>query len=101
MSNPTRDRRQQVATVAVDAASIMRRAAFLRGFNDVRAGRPACFDAYNFNQGNEDRKDLVNASWDYERGRQFATIAPVSMPLRRRGKLNRAALFLYLMANIP
>jgi hypothetical protein len=32
--------------------------------------------------------------FEYERGRQFATVAPVSMPLRINGKLNPKAIAL-------
>ena len=44
--------------------SIMARAAFRRGFDDVRAGRP--FDPDAFIKGND--------QWLYERGRQFAVV---------------------------
>lgn len=55
----------------------------------MRAGRPARFDAYNYDQGAE---ALTNRLWDYEKGRQFATIAPASIPLHINGRLNLRAL---------
>ena len=63
--------------------------------DDVRAGRPARFDAYNYDQGDE---ALTNRLWAYEKGRQFATIVPASMPLRINGRLNLQALRLFVAA---
>jgi hypothetical protein len=57
--------------------------AFAAGVNDVRGRKPARFDG-----GFAD-------DWGYERGRQWALIAPRSMPLRIRGKLNIEAMMLF------
>ena len=40
----------------------------------------------------------TDRQWAYEKGRQFATIAPRSMPLRINGKLNLDALRLLVEA---
>ncbi len=64
------------------AASIMRSVEFKAGVDDVRARKPARFDEFD--------------SDNYERGRQWATIAPVTMPLRLNGgKLNPDAIRLF------
>jgi hypothetical protein len=70
--------RDQIETEDVSAAWFLRSADFQAGADDVRAGRPARFDAYNYDQGDE---ALTNRLWAYEKGRQFATIVPASMPL--------------------
>ncbi len=60
----------------------MRSAAFKAGAEDVRAGRPARFDEFDCD--------------DYERGRQWAVLAPMTMPLRLKGgKLNADAVRLF------
>ena len=64
---------------------VMRAPEFRLGFDDVRAGRPARFDGF----------DDTNGAWQYERGRQFATIAPLSVKLRINGELNPRALRLF------
>jgi hypothetical protein len=64
----------------------MQSAAFGEGVSDVRAGKPTRFDSF----GDED--------WNYERGRQFALIAPMSMPLRLGRKLNPEAVLLFSRA---
>jgi hypothetical protein len=68
----------QADTCRTTTASIMRSTDFRAGVDDVRAGRPARFDEFDND--------------DYERGRQWATIAPTTMPLRVNGKLNPEAL---------
>jgi hypothetical protein len=72
--------RKQAATRSSSVSAIMRDADFAAGVDDVRAGRYARFDEFN--------------SWEYERGRQFAMLVPISMPLRVKGKLNPKALTL-------
>jgi len=76
-----RDGAVQIATRPITAAGIMGSDDFNEGVVDVRKGRPARFD-------------LFGCDWHYERGRLWARIAPISMPLRIRGKLNRKALAL-------
>jgi len=60
---------------------------FARGFEDARRGIP-----FDWRIG-ADATD-ANASWHYERGRLFAHIAPLNMPLRISGFLNPKALAL-------
>jgi hypothetical protein len=80
--------KQQVRTVAVTAQQIMRSADFARGVADVRAGRHPAFD-----------QPATNDPWDYERGRLFGRIAPVSMPVKIGGKLNPKAVALFKAAH--
>lgn len=56
---------QQVTTKMQKVESIMRRAPFVRGFKDVRRGKPMDYDAY---------LHVTNDRWDYERGRSFALV---------------------------
>jgi hypothetical protein len=74
---------EQVDTVVVTTRQIMSSAAFAAGVNDVRAGKSARFDG-----GFAD-------DWGYERGRQWALIAPRSMPLRIGRRLNTDAMRLF------
>jgi hypothetical protein len=75
--------REQVATAPVSVEHMMRRPDFARGVADRRAGRTPRFDDYA-----EDRW------WSYERGRQFAAIAPVFMAVKIDGNLNPKAVAL-------
>jgi hypothetical protein len=78
---------QQVPTRSVSTEWVMTRAAFRAGVEDVRAGRTPRFDYFaglSFNEG-----------WNYERGRFFAILAPISMPLKISGKVNPKAVCLY------
>jgi hypothetical protein len=77
--------KQQIPTSRVSDAWIMRRANFRRGLEDARAGRAPRFDEFN--------------DWSYERGRLFAHIAPLTMPLYTDGKLNPKALALFKAAS--
>lgn len=77
---------KQAPTRRVALQTIMARRDFAAGVDDVRSGRAARFD------------DALNDQWDYERGRQFALIAPMSMPLRIGRSLNPAALALFTLA---
>jgi hypothetical protein len=86
----------QIPTFVTTIESIMRTAAFARGVDDLRKGRPAALDSHNFDQGEGEDvvRAKVNAAWNYERGRHWACMAPRSMPLRIDGKLNPRALAL-------
>ena len=77
----------QVKTVPVSARTIMARKAFRLGFEDQRAGRKPRYD----------EEQSTNDSWDYERGRQFAIVAPAKMQLRLSGsrRLNPRAVALF------
>jgi hypothetical protein len=82
----------QVPTVPATIREIMADPAFGRGVADVRAGRgyPRDFDAWGH----------TNSAWSYERGRQWATIAPRSVPLRTNGSITAAAVRWYGRADI-
>jgi len=75
--------RKQADTYRVTASSILRRPSFSRGVEDRRAGRPPMFDLDD---------------WEYERGRLWATLAPVSMPLFIGGRPNPIAVALLAAA---
>jgi hypothetical protein len=62
----------QVKERPVSIETIMRTTAFRRGVVDVRAGRKPRFDQ---------EADGPSSGWYYERGRQFATIAPRHLPI--------------------
>lgn len=69
--------RKQASTRGVSIRSIVASREFARGLDDARSGLP--FDA-------------DNDSWNYERGRHFASLLPLHMQLRIKGKLNLKAL---------
>jgi hypothetical protein len=71
----------QTRTRPITTEAIMRSAAFRRGFEQARARQAPEFDA-------------CGDAWAYERGRLFAYIAPLCMPLREDGKLNPKAVAL-------
>jgi hypothetical protein len=70
---------KQVPTSFTTVDEIMRRPTFALGVSDARAGRPVRRDY-----------DLwdIDDQWDYERGRQWATIAPRNIPLKHNGRIN-------------
>jgi hypothetical protein len=74
---------RQVRTYRTTAMAIMASPEFERGLDDARKGVP--FD-WRINE------------WNYERGRLFAYIAPVNMPLRIGYRLNEGAIALYRAA---
>ena len=77
-------RRKQASTSRTTIDAIMRNAHFALGVSDARAGLPFRAD-YDDWDGND--------QWDYERGRQWAMLAPRRVALKRRGGgLNPAAL---------
>jgi hypothetical protein len=71
--------KEQIPTRGVTVSMIMASPAFARGLDDARKGVPF---------------DWRNGQWEYERGRLFAHIAPLSMPLRIDGHLNPKAVAL-------
>ena len=78
----------QVPTYRVPVEAIMARSAFQLGVDDLRAGRP-------FRDGIVG--DSTSDQWAYERGRQWAAVAPLGMVLfTRSGAINPAAADLYL-----
>lgn len=92
---------EQVETVGVSSAAIMRTKDFALGVDDRRTGHPPRFDDYSFDQddGHKVARDQTNGCWNYERGRCWASIAPQSMPLMIDGRLNPKALRLYQLAS--
>jgi hypothetical protein len=73
------------ASVFVKTERLMRPAAFLRGVEEVRKGVAPDFDFFS----------LTNDAWAYERGRQWALIAPCSMPLYVGARINPKAIILF------
>jgi hypothetical protein len=74
---------EQVSTVPTSLEWIMSQPQFEYGVNDKRAGRGRrlAYDTWS-----------VDAQWNYERGRVWATLAPRSIPLKLPGgRLNPAA----------
>jgi len=71
--------RAQVPTKGTTTERMMASPEFARGLDDARKGVPF---------------DWRNGDWEYERGRLFAYIAPLDMPLRIGGKLNPKAVAL-------
>ena len=57
----------QVKTRNVTYKTVMRTAAFMRGFRETREGLPMDYEAYT---GDGD----TNNRWQYERGRQFGIL---------------------------
>ena len=72
---------EQADTQECTIESIMRSKNFAAGVRDVRAGDPPRFDELD--------------DWSYERGRLWAMLAPMSMPLRVGCKLNPKAVMLF------
>ena len=56
---------RQVQTKQTSTASVIRSSAFVKGFAEVKKGKPLNYDAYPYD---------ANKQWDYERGRQFAIL---------------------------
>jgi hypothetical protein len=75
---------EQEPTVPAHTLAIMGSAAFALGVAERRAGRALRYDMFT---GDE--------AWNYERGRLWATLAPVSMPLVINGKINFKAVRLF------
>jgi hypothetical protein len=70
----------QADTRETSPEHIMRTPSFKAGVDDVRSGRSARFDSYR--------------GVEYERGRQWANLAPPTMQLRLGRRLNPHALAL-------
>jgi hypothetical protein len=76
----TQEVAEQAETEMVSAASVMRHPSFLRGVEEYRARK---------------RPNFEDADWNYERGRQWAAIAPRNLKVFTRGRLNRVALLIF------
>jgi hypothetical protein len=85
----------QVKTEHIGASYFLESRDFARGVEDVRAGRPPRFDDYAWDQSDTPATDR---QWAYEKGRQFGIIAPKSMALRNKDKINLDALRLLVTA---
>jgi hypothetical protein len=83
----SRRSREQEPTKPVSVETIMRTQCFALGVADMRAGKAP---------RREYERWCPDDQWDYERGRQWAALAPRSVPLRRKGgKLNPVAVKLF------
>jgi len=58
---------QQVRTRTIKISTVMRSAAFVRGFKEAQKGIPMDYDAFS------EARDIPNR-WNYERGRQFGFV---------------------------
>jgi hypothetical protein len=76
----------QVPTRLTTVAAMMAAPTFALGVADARAGRRyhRDYDLWD-----------VNGQWDYERGRQWAVVAPRHVALKVNGKINLAAMTFY------
>ena len=88
MKQPPTAATEQIDTRLTTTREIMGSVGFAAGVADIRTGAPARFDS------SFDADDI----WTYERGRLWAYLAPMSMPLHIRGKLNREAMRLFDLA---
>jgi hypothetical protein len=82
-----REGRDQLPTRPTTALEIMCRPAFAFGVEDARAGR-------GYRPEYDVWKD-TNDRWSYERGRQWARIAPRSVHLKSGGTISAQALAWY------
>jgi hypothetical protein len=55
---------RQIQTKSTTTTAVIRSRAFVKGFNEVKAGKPLNYDAFLDS----------NDQWNYERGRQFALL---------------------------
>jgi hypothetical protein len=79
-------RMAQIPTIRTTVRRIMASREFERGAADVRAGR---------------KPDFETDSWDYERGRQWATMAPPDMPIKVGKRVNPSAMLIFCESKIP
>ena len=77
----------QVPTSPTTIREIMEQPEFALGVADGRAGRP-------YRQDYDSWPD-TNARWNYERGRQWAKLAPRMVALKRNTKVTREAMQYY------
>ena len=87
----------QVPTIRVSITEIMKDPAFALGVEDYRAGRAPRDMAASLGAGVplKDYRAATNANWNYERGRQWAAVAPRWLLLRIAGELNPKAIRYY------
>jgi hypothetical protein len=82
---------RQVKTRRVTVEWIMSTRSFALGVEDRRNGAPPQFDREETSPNRLDQ-------WEYERGRLWASLAPLTMPLRIGKKLNPKAVALCRVA---
>lgn len=82
---------EQVETEGVSIQWIMSQPAFALGVADSRAGRPTrkAYDTWD-----------VDGQWNYERGRQWAKLAPRHLPLKRNNKVTSEVMRWFCIAAI-
>ena len=85
-------RDEQVPTRGVTITSVMSTPKFALGVADVRAGRP--------HRSDYDTWD-ADPQWDYERGRQWASVAPRNVVLKRGSRITAEALRWFVRGDIP
>ena len=73
----------QVPTRYASNLWVMSSSAFALGVRDARAGLPhrATYDQWD-----------TDGQWNYERGRAWALLAPLDIPLKRNGAINPDAI---------
>ena len=79
--------KSQIAIRAVSVEWIMGQPEFALGVADARAGRPTRTDYESWSDSDH--------QWNYERGRQWARLAPRSVVLKRQGKITKEAMRYY------
>jgi hypothetical protein len=77
---------REVPTVPTTIRAIMSAPEFALGVADARAGRPYRPGYESWDAGRQE---------DYERGRQWARVAPRSVTLKERGRVTAAAMRWY------
>jgi len=82
---------EQVPTFPITIEEIMSAHEFALGVIDGRAGRGhrSAYATWGINQ-----------QWHYERGRQWAVLAPRSVGLKRNGKVTAEAVHWFIVADI-
>jgi hypothetical protein len=79
--------RDQVRTRQTTVFDVMAQAAFALGVADARAGKPFRPDYETWKGGKQ---------WSYERGRQWAQLAPRTVVLKRGGRITSEAVHWFL-----
>ena len=83
----------QIPTRGVTIMTVMARREFALGVTDVRAGRPLRPDYDEW---------ATNRQWAYERGRQWASVAPRTVALKnRQGRITAEAVRWFARGDIP
>jgi hypothetical protein len=85
---------QQVRTRPLSTESVMASESFLRGVSDARRGLAPRFDGLEVVVMLDNDRAFTDSQWNYERGRQFAILAPRDLRVMRSDgvRVNEAAL---------